>query len=247
MERIGRLSLCLVLVLPGNVGAAGDAGALIDRALKAMGGEANLTRLQAATWKGRGTYFGLGQSISYAGDWAVQPPERARIAIQGEFRGQPFSRVLVINGNKGWIKLNDQVEEMNKETLAEEKQRLYANWVASLAPLKDPAFELSLVDDKRIGEQACDGVKVKREGQREVILYFDKKTSFLVQSETRVKDVLSGMEYQQEVRYSNYRLVEGIRRAMKIEVRWDGKKFAEGELSDFKPSEKLEAKLFAEP
>ena len=35
--------------------------------------------------------------------------DKARIAVEGELKGQKFRRVVVIDGSKGWIKLDDAV------------------------------------------------------------------------------------------------------------------------------------------
>src|SRR5436190_6131029 len=91
-----------VLLLPAAQ-PEDPAKAVIDKAIAAAGGEANLARYPAATWKGQGVYYGGGPGIRYTGTWAVQPPERARIAVAGERDGQHFARTLVVNGDKGWV------------------------------------------------------------------------------------------------------------------------------------------------
>lgn len=224
------------------------AKAVITKAIAAIGGEANLAKYRAATWKGKGAYYGLGRDIAYTGTWAVQPPDQVRIAIEGNRDGQRFSRVLVINGDKGWVKLNDQVEELDQAALAEEKHRLYVNWVASLAPLQTEGFQFELLKEpKRIGDKEAVGVKVSRDGQRDVILYFDAKTNLLLQSQAVLRDLQGSADIKQEVLYGDYRDVAGIKRPMKITVTWDSQRQAEGTFTDYQLLDKLDEKTFQRP
>lgn len=224
-----------------------DARDLIDRGVEAVGGADNLARFQAFTCDVKGVYHGFGLEITYTGTWAVQPPARMRTSVEGHLKGQKFTRLLVIDGDKGWVGLNDFVEEMDPETLAEEKKRFFANWVASLAPLKNDHFELSPLPQTKNGKRVFLGVKVKHEGASDVKLFFDKQTMLLDHNETRIREPLSGKEITQEVFFGDYREVQGLKRAMKIAVKWDGKKYAEGELTNFKFHEKLENERFGKP
>lgn len=247
-----RVIACFLAPLAGAAGsrAADDrpeARAVVDRALKAMGGEAKLARFRAATWNATGAYHGVGPTVDYRGLWIVHPPYRVRISITGDSRGQKFTRLLVINGDKGWVKLNDSLEVLDPATLLEERERLHANWVASLLPLKSKEFELSLLEEKRIGDRIASGVKVVHSGHRDVSLYFDKQSGLLLQSESRIKDPRGTRDVVQEVRYSDYREVQGLLRAWKIVVSWDQKKQAEAVLSDYQALEKAEDSDFSKP
>ena len=89
--------------------------------------------------------------------------------------------------------------------------------------------------------------KVSSKGHRDVDLYFDKATSVLVKTETRVKDDGSGQEVTEENFPSEYKDVQGVKHAMKFVVKRDGKLFLEGEATDCTLSEKLAADVFAKP
>lgn len=232
---------------PAGAEQPAKARALVDKALRAAGGAENLARFPASTWKATGTFYGFGQESAYRGEWAVQPPEQIRALFAGEILGLNLTRIVVVNGNRGWVKMNDAVDELDAEALAEERHRLYANWVASLTPLKNPAFSLELLEDKRIGPSIAAGLKVGRQGQRDVKLYFDKETGLLLQSETLLQDVLSGKEVLQETLYGDYREFKGLQRPTKIVVKWDGIKHAEAQLSEIQLLERLPPETFAKP
>jgi hypothetical protein len=79
------------------------------------------------------------------------------------------------------------------------------------------------------------------------LLYFSKASGLLLKSQTRLKEVQTGREVNQEVFYDDYREIDGVRWPMKARLRWDDKPYAEGKTSNFKPRERLPDRLFARP
>jgi hypothetical protein len=246
------LSCCLVLLLLAGVAGpvAGedkpDPAAVLEKGIKALGGEANLVKYPAATWKATGTYYALkGKGDDFSGEWAVQPPNRYRADIEFQRNGATFHEVRVITGDKGWIKLEKQsTEEMDKDVVAEEKKLMNTQWL-TLVPLRDKSFQLEALPDSKVDDKAVAGIKVTRAGS-EFRLYFDKESGLLLKSERRIKDE-GGREVKQEVLYGDYQEVKGIQHAMKRTVLRDGKKFIVEKLSDYKPAETLDEKLFVKP
>src|SRR5262249_42136951 len=210
---------------------------IVDKAIKALGGEAKLTKAKAITWKGKGKFYGLGeQGIDYTGEWAVQGSRQFRVAIDTEIMGQKFRQPSVGNGDKGWIKNNDQVIEMDKDMLAEHQEQMFSNWVGFANPvaLKDKAFELSSVGETKINERPAVGIRAVSKGHRDINLYFDKETGLMLKGEWRVKDLQGlqgGKEVTQEVFLSDYKEVDGIKQAMKAVLKWDGKPYVDAEFS----------------
>ena len=239
---------CLVGLLAGGARAADEAAqvkAVLNKAFKALGGEAKLKQFRAATWKGEGTFHGLGKAIHYQGEWAVQPPEQARIVTTGEFNGQKFERIIVLDGDRGWTRVNGVTEEMDKDTLAEEQERLHAAWVGTVAPLREQDFQISFLGESKVGKQATVGLRVAQAGYRDVSLYFDGKNGLLLKSETRIRNSPGGVESQQETFYAQYKEFGGIRYATRITVKVDGKALAEGVIRDYEPRNRLEPATFA--
>jgi hypothetical protein len=247
--------ICVVGLLLGAVRAAqsggeqADARAVIDRAIKAIGGEDNLSRFKAVNLKGAGTFYGLGEGIPYTGEWAIQEPAQVRVAIEGKVNDQTFRLVRVINGDKGWVKLSgDETKPMSKDEVAEEREGLYAGWVASLRPLKDKAFKLAPLGNVKVGEHDAVGVRVSHEGHRDVSLFFDKATHLVVKTETIVKDIQGGgNEVTQESYPSDYKEFDGVKHATKGMIKRDGKRFVEVEWSEVHPAEKLDDGVFTMP
>jgi len=244
------VGLLLAAVRTVESGDPAEPRAVIDRAIKALGGEANLSKHKAFTMKGTGTFYGLGEGIPYTGEWAIQLPSQMRVAIESKANDMTFRMIRVVNGDKGWIKLNDDdAKEMSKEQLAEEREELYGDWVGTLLPLKDKAFKLAPLGEVKVQDRDAVGVLISHAGHRDVRLYFDKASGLPVKRETVVKDVEGGgdREIQQEAIESDFKEFDGVKLPTKTVMKRDGKRFVEGQWSKVQPAEKLDDSVFARP
>jgi hypothetical protein len=238
------------LVLAGPVAAraddAADARAIVDKAIKAHGGDA-LTKYKAVTVQMKGTVQAMGQGIEFSGEVATHGPERQKLDIEASVAGQKFRVVNVLNGDKGWTRFGDETMELDKDKIAEAKEQAHAGWVASLVPLKEKGYTLTTVGEAKVNDKPAVGVKVSYKGRRDVDLYFDKASGLLVKSEARVRDEESGQEVNEETFYSDYKEVQGTQQAMKFLVKRDGKVFMEGEATSYELTEKLPDSVFDKP
>jgi hypothetical protein len=243
------VGLALGAGVPARADDKADAKAIVEKALKALGGEDKLGKLKSATWKAKGTLFLMDESIDYTGDWAAQSPDRLRVVIKGSFKGEKFTRTQILNGDKAYIKLNDgETETRGKDGVAE-SQREYRMLVipAMILPLKDKGFKLQTLGEEKVGDTPAVGLKVTGPDGKDFRLYFDKKTGLPIKLAAKIKPMGGDDEIEQEWIYSDYKEVQGIKRAMKLELRREGKKFLEQTISDVKFAEKLDDKLFAKP
>ena len=234
------LALCLLLGLGGVNRADDDARAIIDKAIKAAGGEQALAKYKAQTWKEKGTFYGEGDGQPYTGTYAVQWPDKFKMEITDVF-------TLVLKGDQGWFSAGGNTTEMSKEQLAETKEGQYIGWVATLLPLTDKAFELSPLGESKVGDQEAVAVKVARKDHNDVKLYFNKETGLLVKFAGRFKEARSGKEVDQESTLSDYKEVAGIMLPTKVSIKRNGKLFVEAQIDDLKPMDKLGDDVFAKP
>jgi hypothetical protein len=239
--------LGLALAWSGRADDQADAKAIVEKAIKAMNRD-KVAALKAATWKGKAKVYLADQPLDFQGEWFMSPPGKMRVDVEIAIMDMKIKQVRVVNGDKGWTKTGDTLEDMDKDTLAEEKHTLYTGWVAQLLALRDPAFQLAPLGESKVGDRPAVGIKVSRKDHRDVNLFFDKETSYLLKSETRIKDLLmGGAEVSGETLYLDYRDVDGVKEASKLEVRRDGKKFVESEINDMQRKEKLDDNVFAMP
>jgi len=236
--------LCALLLVHAPVGKADDqaeALKIVDRAIKAAGGEERLAKIKAVTWDEKGVYYGMGEAMPYTGKTAVAYPDRVRMEIVGIF-------TLAYTGKAGWTKMGDELKDLSKEELAELQEESRATWLSSLLPLQGEGITLSLIGNKMVDDRPAVGVRASTKGHRDVDLFFDKETGLLVMLRHTVKaEELEGKEVTQEMVFRDYKPVDGTRAAMKVLITRDGKKFVESEILKIEFHEKLDQKLFEKP
>jgi hypothetical protein len=225
---------------------AAEARALVDRAVQAQGGAERLAKFPAVTGKLKGTYYGLGDGVAFTGEFAAQGADRNRLVIEAETGGQKLRLVQVLNGERGWVQVNDDTEELDKEALAEAREQAYVEWVATLVPLRDrKRFSFSPLGEIKIDGRPAAGVRVSSAGRIDVNLYFDKATGLLAKTETRSKE--DGEEVTEEALVGEYKEVQGMKQATRLTIRRDGQLYMKCEVTDYRLAERLDATLFAKP
>jgi hypothetical protein len=117
--------------------------------------------------------------------------------------------------------------------------------VARLAPLKDKAYELTLIGDDKVEGKKVVGVRVTKKGSKDVSLFFDKETGMLMKVEHRGVAPGTEMEVNEERIITEYgKNKDGVPYAKKVVVKHDGKQFLEAEIIEAKLLEKLDDSEF---
>jgi hypothetical protein len=238
-----------------HAGGQPDPRAVIAKAVKAQGGAKALDKFQSVTIKLKGkSYAASAEGIPFTAEFSVQGAEQMRIELEFSANGMDFKFVQVVNRDKGWrvIPGMDKTVALTKEQLKEQRGQMYAGWVASLQPLLREkgakALKLSPVGEAQVGDRPAVGVRVEREGERPVNLFFDKKSGLLVKSEFTIKDEAAGdKEVMQETLYKDYKTVGGARHPTRLIVNHDGKRHTEAEVTEFERHEQLDDSVFAKP
>jgi hypothetical protein len=245
----GAVGALLVLAAFGRAGDDKDLRAIIDKAIAAHGGEAKLAKFPAATLKGNGKFYGMGEAIDYNIEIA-SGDKKFRFALDMTVMNFDLKIAVVVNGEKGWEKVNDDVKEMGADELAEHKEQMHSYAVVSLLPLKkDKAYELSLIGDMQVGDQPAVGVRVSKKGHRDVSLFFDKAKGHLVKSEFVIKDIKGGgdKEMIQTNLYQDYKEFQGTRHPTHLVTERDGKKFTDTQVTELQLLEQLDNSTFDRP
>jgi hypothetical protein len=242
------LSMAFVVVLVGRVHADEvPPGAVLDKAIKALGGEAKLSKAAAFSRKIKGTMSFGGNDNEFTSESIMQGLDRYQSVFEGDFGGNKFKGVTVLNGEKGWRKFGDNKSEMDKDALANETRTVYLQVVPStLLPLKGKAFKVESAGEEKVGDKPAVVLKVTGPDAKEFTLFFDKDSALLVKLVAKVRD-FQGQEFTQESIYSDYKDFDGIKQATQIQLKRDGEIFLKQELTDFKILEKIDPKAFAEP
>jgi hypothetical protein len=241
-------SLVAVLSLTAASRAADDdAKAIIVRAIKASGGEEALTKYPAAQTRAKGKIELFG-GLEFTQESSFMLPDKFKEAVDMEVMGQKVRVVSIFNGSKMSIEANGMevpVDDKIKETLKGAGHMLK---VARLVPLiKEKGFELSAMGEVTVEGKPALGVRVAAKDQKDISLYFDKKTDLLVKMEHRTIDQMSGNEITEERIITEYGKTDGVPTAKKVVVNHDGKKFMEVEILETKRLEKIDDSEFAKP
>jgi hypothetical protein len=228
-----------------------EVGGVIDKAIKAVGGEEKLLKYKACTYKTKEYWFNLLGHQDSTAEYAIQFPDKRRRVVTERDRQDTWKDVTsisVLNGKKGWLKSHDgTVKEFDAEDSAEQ---LYEEWLTTLIPLKDKDFKLTSLGKAK--DERAIGVRVSRKGHRDIDLYFHTEDGLLVRSVRKQKgpppegwpeEVLTV-----ETKYLGYREVRGVKRPCKIRHEYClGLGFTEIDLTEMELKEKLDDSLFKKP
>lgn len=219
---------------------------VLDKAIKALGGQEKLAKATAFTWKAKGKITIEGNDNEFHGESTVQGIDHFHSTFEGEFNGNPFKALTVLSGDKGWRRFG-QMQEMNPDAVKNERRTVYLMVVPTiLLPLKSKDFKVQSVADDKINGKPVAALKITGPDGKDFTLLFDKESGLPVRLVASVVGWM-GEEYVQEVNYSDYKEFGGLKRPTKISVKRDGEPFLSQEVSDFKVLDKVPADTFAEP
>jgi hypothetical protein len=236
-----------VLGLVGQARAEDDPKAVLDKGIKALGGEEKLSAIKAATWKGKGKINLGGNDNDFTLEVTVQELGHLRSEFEGDFNGQKMKGVMVLAGDKGWRKFGDMGMELDKDGVANEKRNAYLQMIPiTLVPLKGAEFKLASAGVDKVADKPAVGIKATGSDGKDFTIYFDKESGLPVKLVAKVVG-FDGSEAMQETIYSNYKEFDGIQKATKISSKRDGEKFIDEDVTAFKLLDKVDPKTFTEP
>jgi hypothetical protein len=249
MTRIlGAVSLSLLAVGVCSVGQAGDgAQAILDKAIKAMGGADKLGAVKAVTWKTKGKLTIGGADNDFTSQTTLHGLTQMRGEFEGDFTGNKVKGVTVLNGDKGWRVFADNKAELDDAAVANEKRNLYLQVVAlTVLPLKGKGFKVEAASEENVGGKAALAVKATGPDGKDFTIYFEKDSGLPVKQVAKIVG-FTGDEVVQETMFANYRDFGGIKKATKLEAKRDGENFLSVEITEFRVLDKVDPKTFTEP
>ncbi len=208
---------------------------IIDRAIRAHGGEEKLNGLKGFTQRYRTAFT---DGVTTDGDYAVQVPGRYRSAMTLSSGGKSRTSVIVIDGDEGWSKMNDVVIPYPAPFLGTMKKFT----VPYLGPRevlrlrdrqKNPACHFAATGECSIGGRPAVGLQMKLDGAPQQTWYFAKDTGLLLKQETRAAN-FEGEDTVSSTLYDDYQDINGFPMARKETTERDGKPYSTRELIDFK-------------
>src|SRR5437588_842642 len=146
MVRFSVAALAFIFALAGGHALRADEAevkAVLDKAIKALGGEEKLAKAKALKFKTRETISFNGNDSEVSGETTVQGLHQRRSEFEGEFNGNKFKGVTVVNNDKGWRKFGDMARDLDSGALANEKRNIYLQVIPmTIVPVKGEGFKV---------------------------------------------------------------------------------------------------------
>jgi outer membrane lipoprotein-sorting protein len=250
MRKVLLLSATACLLLGFGFSARADDAtrAILEKAVKAHGGIDKLTKLHksAVQVKSKGKVNQAG-GIDITLETSAQGG-KSRQVIEGEVANTKFKQVVLFDGKKLRIFVNDKEFKVDdKKMVAEVKEQAYAEKVVGLLFFKEKGFKMEPLGEAKVNGKAALGIRVSSEGHRDVNLFFDKEKGLLVKTENQTIDFMSGEEKSQEKIFNDYKEMDGHLQPTKVVVLQGGKELMTLEIEEVKIVDKFDDDTFTKP
>jgi hypothetical protein len=240
------LASAVLVAMSGLVRAADDPKAVVDKGIKALGGEDKLAKAKVISWKSKGKIFIQGNANDFTLEATAEGLTNYRSRFEGDFGGQKIEGIGVLNADKGWRTFPDN-SELDAEHFANQKRDAYLQVLPiTLVGLKEKTFKLEADKEEQVDGKPAVGIKVTGPDKKEFTIFFDKESGLPVKLIGKVVNFMD-QEVTQETTFSGYKDFDGIKKATKIETKHDGEKLIEAEVTEFKVSDNVDPKTFAKP
>jgi acetyl esterase/lipase len=240
---------CLVLATTLScsvLAAAEDVRTILEKAIKAHGGEAKLAKLRILSSKAKGT-VNFGSDVPFTQEIAWLGPDRLKNSVTRK-NTKPTTIAETIVGDDGWSVHDGKTAPLGAVKRDDLRSQAYIRRLLLLTPLiQDKIYELSFLDEIRIDDRPAVGVLVSCTGERDVKLYFDADKGRLAKIERCVSNDAGTKESVQEEIFSDYQEIEGVPTARKQVWLRDGKKALEMTFTDVRYPDHLDTDVFADP
>jgi hypothetical protein len=241
------IALGMVLRFAFAAQAPDEALAIIDKAIAAHGLKGKEGKTPAFRGKNKGMLHVAGMDLEFTQDVTVQTPNKFKEVMEIIAPGNKVLVTTVYNGKEGWIKAGDKHIKVEKELLNELKEAAYTMSLAQGLLLKDKSLKLAVLGEVPVKGKPAVGLRVSKEGQKELSFYFDKTSGLLTKIERRARDIASGQEVTEERLITAHQDVGGRKVARRVEILRDGKAVLEAEVVEAQFLEKIGDSEFAKP
>ena len=217
-----------------------EAIALLDKAIKAHGGQETLERFPCVRLEMKVVLPGNDRTPK-EWVWLFAAPDRLKEVRESYYMSRRRDSVWIAEA-RGAFKLQDGItlQPVSAKLAVAFQDDAYLMQVLRLVPLEEMKYELTKVTDINVDGKPAVGLRVSTKGQKDVTLFFDAETGLLVKVQRNVMDT-STLEVVAEQRiFQNYRKQDGLQFAGTISVIHDGKKDIQIEIKEAKFMQKVE-------
>lgn len=210
--------------------------ALLDKAIQALGGTANLSKAPGLFWKTKGQLSLNGVDNPFSGQTTIKDLRHARVEFEGDFGGTQVRGETVLDGETGWREISGNRTDLDREALANERRTIYLQALpVVLLPLKDKnsGFKVESAATAKLGDRSVVDLEIVPKEGKKFTLTLDAETALPVRTVAKVLD-WTGNEVTQEVTYEAYKDMGGIKKATKLRYKRDGERLMDVDVVEFK-------------
>jgi hypothetical protein len=220
--------------------------ALIDKALKAGGGAAKIAQFKALTARATVKMSAAGKQAKVDADFAGF--DQMRLTFHGKKGDADHKAVMVVNGGRGWIKVDDEAaEEFPSAHLTGIKDMLHAMCLPDLLlTLKSRDYTLHPLDGYKVDGKDVAGIRVTHADQKEVRLFFDPSSSLVVKSMVKLNSK-TDTEQWCECYFTNCKAIAGVHHFTHLRIRQGGKDILAADIQELHLLTKVNPEIFAKP
>jgi hypothetical protein len=248
---LGVLVATFSVCVPSGPARAGqdDANAVLDKAIKALGGAEKLGKITAFTWVSSGSIKENARKSDLEVVMIFNGLNQVRrdFQIHRDFGGRQRARRTVVDGDEGWHLVGGKYQTMNDDAVANEKRNIYLQVIPTLPILlKSNGFKYEAAGEEDVRGKPASILKVTGPDGKDFRLYFDKE-NFLPVREVAGSVGPNGNTQIEDVTFTGYKDFGGIKKATSIEIRIDAENFGFMEIADFKILDRVDPSTFAGP
>jgi hypothetical protein len=243
--------VAVVLLAPVSIASADDreVAAILSKAMKALGGEDKLSKIEAVTWKTKGWMNMLFQGLEHfkcTSELTIAGLDRRSELFMLHSGGDSGKIRSVLNGDDAWLDWGDGPKPTQHAPGL--KRSLYLAMIpVTLAPLKDPRFKIGVGGDEKVGDRPAVVLNVTCPDGETIKVSFDKESGLPLKAVGKAllfDDAAHNLDMKQEMIYSNYKDFGGIKTAAQIDIKSDffNRKL---EVIEFKVLKKVDPSLFS--
>jgi hypothetical protein len=245
--------VAVVLLAPASIATADDreVAAIFNKAMKALGGEDKLSKIEAVTWKTTGWMNMLFQGPEHfkcTGELTIAGLDRSTSElIMLDSGGDKLRIRSILNGDNAWVSWRDVPLEPTGHAPGLKRSLCLAMIPVTLAPLKDPRFKIEVGGDEKVGNRPAVVLNVTCPDGESIKVSFDKESGLPLKAVGKawlIDDPLMNLDVTQEMIYSNYKDFGGIKTAAQIDFKSHGfnRKL---EVIEFKVLKRVDPLLFS--
>jgi hypothetical protein len=223
---------------------------VINKAIKAHGGKANLLNLKQYYYRSNGkvTFSISGKTYPISREFYFQAPDRHRISVVMQVNGIKLYSNSIANGDAGWFVDNINIpKNMTKQDLRNAREDAYQWGMATLVPfIENSDLSLSYLGEMNVENVQVIGVRVSSKTFKDVDLYFSKKT-FLLFGTSALGAVVDQEMCRLLTIFDDYKNYEGLLIPTKKSLLAKGATTTVEEIIEFKCLKNIDKAVFENP